>query len=113
MSFGRHDGFTDNAGTCDRLANESENAMNIAPASQSIADGRRTGVAPRIMPDTELGKHAVSGYSRYLGIFGSGLHSEGGFAADLIRRGDRSHRLGLALILPDSASAGSEAQEAG
>jgi NAD(P)-dependent dehydrogenase (short-subunit alcohol dehydrogenase family) len=25
-------------------------------------------LAPRIMPDTELGKHAVSGYSHYLGI---------------------------------------------
>ena len=25
-------------------------------------------LAPRIMPDTELGKHAVAGYSRYLGI---------------------------------------------
>jgi NAD(P)-dependent dehydrogenase (short-subunit alcohol dehydrogenase family) len=25
-------------------------------------------LAPRIMPDTELGKHAIAGYSRYLGI---------------------------------------------
>ncbi len=25
-------------------------------------------LAPRIMPDTELGKHSVAGYSRYLGI---------------------------------------------
>jgi NAD(P)-dependent dehydrogenase (short-subunit alcohol dehydrogenase family) len=25
-------------------------------------------LAPRIMPDTELGKHAVAGYSRYLGV---------------------------------------------
>src|ERR1700756_1576684 len=25
-------------------------------------------LAPRIMPDTELGKHAVAGYSRYLGL---------------------------------------------
>jgi hypothetical protein len=25
-------------------------------------------LAPRIMPDTELGKHAVAGYSSYLGI---------------------------------------------
>jgi NAD(P)-dependent dehydrogenase (short-subunit alcohol dehydrogenase family) len=25
-------------------------------------------VAPRIMPDTDLGRHAVAGYSRYLGI---------------------------------------------
>ncbi|MFB9266663.1 SDR family NAD(P)-dependent oxidoreductase [Bradyrhizobium erythrophlei] len=25
-------------------------------------------LAPRVMPDTELGKHAVAGYSRYLGI---------------------------------------------
>jgi len=25
-------------------------------------------LAPRIMPDTEVGKHAVEGYSRYLGI---------------------------------------------
>jgi NAD(P)-dependent dehydrogenase (short-subunit alcohol dehydrogenase family) len=29
---------------------------------------RFTALAPRIMPDTELGKHAVAGYSRYLGI---------------------------------------------
>jgi len=29
---------------------------------------RLTALAPRIMPDTELGKHAVAGYSRYLGI---------------------------------------------
>ena len=28
-------------------------------------------LAPRIMPDTELGKHAVAGYSRYLGISGT------------------------------------------
>ena len=28
-------------------------------------------LAPRIMADTELGKHAVAGYSRYLGIPGS------------------------------------------
>lgn len=25
-------------------------------------------LAPRIMPDTELGKHAIAGYSRYLGV---------------------------------------------
>jgi NAD(P)-dependent dehydrogenase (short-subunit alcohol dehydrogenase family) len=29
---------------------------------------RFVALAPRIMPDTELGKHAVAGYSRYLGI---------------------------------------------
>ena len=29
---------------------------------------RFTALAPRMMPDTELGKHAVTGYSRYLGI---------------------------------------------
>jgi NAD(P)-dependent dehydrogenase (short-subunit alcohol dehydrogenase family) len=29
---------------------------------------RFTALAPRIMTDTELGKHAVAGYSRYLGI---------------------------------------------
>jgi NAD(P)-dependent dehydrogenase (short-subunit alcohol dehydrogenase family) len=29
---------------------------------------RFTALAPRIMPDTELGKHAIAGYSRYLGI---------------------------------------------
>jgi NAD(P)-dependent dehydrogenase (short-subunit alcohol dehydrogenase family) len=29
---------------------------------------RFTALAPRIMPDTELGKHAVAGYSRYLGL---------------------------------------------
>ena len=29
---------------------------------------RFVALAPRIIPDTELGKHAVAGYSRYLGI---------------------------------------------
>jgi NAD(P)-dependent dehydrogenase (short-subunit alcohol dehydrogenase family) len=29
---------------------------------------RFTTLAPRIMPDTELGQHAVAGYSRYLGL---------------------------------------------
>lgn len=29
---------------------------------------RFTALAPRIMPESELGKHAVAGYSRYLGI---------------------------------------------
>src|SRR6516225_5006838 len=29
---------------------------------------RFTALAPRMMPDTELGKHAVTGYSRYLGV---------------------------------------------
>ena len=29
---------------------------------------RFVALAPRMMPDTELGKHAVAGYSRYLGI---------------------------------------------
>jgi len=29
---------------------------------------RFVALAPRIMPDTELGQHAVAGYSRYLGI---------------------------------------------
>jgi NAD(P)-dependent dehydrogenase (short-subunit alcohol dehydrogenase family) len=32
---------------------------------------RFTALAPRIMPDTELGKHAVAGYSRYLGVSGT------------------------------------------
>ncbi len=31
-------------------------------------DLRFIALAPRIMPDTELGKHAVAGYSRYLGM---------------------------------------------
>jgi NAD(P)-dependent dehydrogenase (short-subunit alcohol dehydrogenase family) len=29
---------------------------------------RFTALAPRMMPDTELGRHAVAGYSRYLGV---------------------------------------------
>lgn len=29
---------------------------------------RFTSLAPRMMPDTELGKHAINGYARYLGI---------------------------------------------
>ena len=39
---------------------------------------RFTALAPRIMPDTELGQHAVAGYSRYLGTS----------AADFIRSMD-------------------------
>jgi hypothetical protein len=47
--------------------------MFIANYSQKESDRlglglRFTALAPRIMPDTELGKHAVAGYSRYLGI---------------------------------------------
>ena len=45
----------------------------IASYSQKESDRLGLGLrfmalAPRIMPDTELGKHAVSGYARYLGI---------------------------------------------
>ena len=45
----------------------------IANYSQKESDRLGLGlrfmaVAPRIIPDTELGKHAVAGYSRYLGI---------------------------------------------
>jgi NAD(P)-dependent dehydrogenase (short-subunit alcohol dehydrogenase family) len=45
----------------------------IANYSQKESDRlglglRFTALAPRMMPDTELGKHAVAGYSRYLGI---------------------------------------------
>src|SRR5882724_654477 len=37
--------------------------------SDRLGLGLRFGaLAPRIMPDTELGRHAVAGYSRYLGI---------------------------------------------
>jgi NAD(P)-dependent dehydrogenase (short-subunit alcohol dehydrogenase family) len=47
--------------------------MFMANYSQKESDRlglglRFTALAPRIMPDTELGKHAVAGYSRYLGI---------------------------------------------
>jgi len=47
--------------------------MFVANYSQKESDRLGLGLrfitlAPRIMPDTELGKHAVSGYSRYLGI---------------------------------------------
>jgi NAD(P)-dependent dehydrogenase (short-subunit alcohol dehydrogenase family) len=47
--------------------------MFIANYSQKESDRLRLGLrftalAPRIMPDTDLGKHAVAGYSRYLGI---------------------------------------------
>jgi NAD(P)-dependent dehydrogenase (short-subunit alcohol dehydrogenase family) len=48
--------------------------MQIFMASYSQKESDRLGLglrfmalAPRIMPDTELGKHAVAGYSRYLG----------------------------------------------
>src|SRR6266480_3543629 len=45
----------------------------IANYSQKESDRlelglRFTALAPRIMPDTELGKHTVAGYSRYLGM---------------------------------------------
>src|SRR5437870_9528548 len=45
----------------------------IANYSQKESDRlglglRFTALAPRIMPDTQLGQHAVAGYSRYLGI---------------------------------------------
>jgi NAD(P)-dependent dehydrogenase (short-subunit alcohol dehydrogenase family) len=45
----------------------------IANYSQKESDRLGLGLrfmalAPRIMPDTELGKHAVAGYSRYLGL---------------------------------------------
>ncbi|HZZ63053.1 MAG TPA: SDR family NAD(P)-dependent oxidoreductase [Roseiarcus sp.] len=47
--------------------------MFIANYSQKESDRLGLGLrfmtlAPRIMPDTELGKHAVKGYSRYLGV---------------------------------------------
>jgi NAD(P)-dependent dehydrogenase (short-subunit alcohol dehydrogenase family) len=47
--------------------------MFIANYSQKESDRLGLGLrfmalAPRIMPDTELGKHAIAGYSRYLGI---------------------------------------------
>lgn len=55
----------------------------IANYSQKESDRLGLGLrfialAPRIMPDTELGKHAVAGYARYLGIS----------AADFIRSMD-------------------------
>jgi len=45
----------------------------IANYGQKESDRLRLGLqftalAPRMMPDTELGRHAVAGYSRYLGI---------------------------------------------
>jgi NAD(P)-dependent dehydrogenase (short-subunit alcohol dehydrogenase family) len=45
----------------------------VANYSQKESDRLRLGLrfmalAPRIMPDTDLGRHAVAGYSRYLGI---------------------------------------------
>jgi NAD(P)-dependent dehydrogenase (short-subunit alcohol dehydrogenase family) len=45
----------------------------IANYSQKESDRLGLGIrfmalAPRIMPDSELGKHAVAGYSRYLGV---------------------------------------------
>jgi NAD(P)-dependent dehydrogenase (short-subunit alcohol dehydrogenase family) len=47
--------------------------MFIANYSQKESDRLELGLrfralAPRIMPDTELGRHAIAGYSRYLGI---------------------------------------------
>src|SRR5262245_21405672 len=50
--------------------------MFMANYSQKESDRLGLGLrfmtlGPRIMPDTELGKHAVAGYSRYLGISGA------------------------------------------
>jgi NAD(P)-dependent dehydrogenase (short-subunit alcohol dehydrogenase family) len=47
--------------------------MFIASYSQKESDRlglglRFTAFAPRLMPDTEFGQHAVAGYSRYLGV---------------------------------------------
>ena len=47
--------------------------MFIANYAQKESDRlklglRFTALAPRMMPDSELGKHAVAGYARYLGI---------------------------------------------
>ena len=47
--------------------------MFIANYSQKESDRLELGLrfmtlAPRMMPDTDLGRHAVAGYSRYLGI---------------------------------------------
>jgi NAD(P)-dependent dehydrogenase (short-subunit alcohol dehydrogenase family) len=47
--------------------------MFMANYSQKESDRLGLGlrfltVAPRMMPDTDLGKHAVAGYSRYLGV---------------------------------------------
>ncbi len=47
--------------------------MFIANYSQKESDRLQLGLrfmalAPRIMADTELGKHAIAGYSRYLGV---------------------------------------------
>jgi NAD(P)-dependent dehydrogenase (short-subunit alcohol dehydrogenase family) len=47
--------------------------MFIANYSQKESDRLGLGlrimtIAPRIVPDTDLGKHAITGYSRYLGI---------------------------------------------
>ena len=45
----------------------------IANYSQKESDRLSLGlrfmaIAPRIVPDTDLGRHAITGYSRYLGI---------------------------------------------
>jgi len=47
--------------------------MFIANYAQKESDRMKLGIrfttlAPRMMPDSELGKHAVAGYARYLGI---------------------------------------------
>jgi len=52
--------------------------MFMANYSQKESDRLGLGLrfftlAPRIMPDTELGQHTVSGYSRYLGISAADL----------------------------------------
>jgi len=52
--------------------------MFMANYSQKESDRLGLGLrfftlAPRIMPDTELGRHAVAGYSRYLGICAADL----------------------------------------
>ena len=73
--------------------------MFIANYSQKESDRLGLGLrfmalAPRIMPDTELGKHAVAGYSRYLGISAADFVKGMASPPTRVRCRDRGDRVG-------------------
>jgi len=79
---------------CGGYAGARRTQLCIANYSQKESDRLRLGLrfialAPRMMPDRELGKHAVARYSRYLGISPTAFIQSMSFAADLSRYRDR------------------------
>jgi hypothetical protein len=71
----------------------------IANYSQKESDRlglglRFAALAPRVMPDTELGKYAVARYSRYFGISAAEFIQSMSSPPGPIRCRDRGHRVG-------------------